>query len=102
MVRGEPDCLPEGDWMMARRSHDLLVDEHAVQRQMQRQRAEAHVDRIVIRTEREGVPTVQPSEIGGSALCGVSYSNHRKLRRMSVSRFAKYRFHGLRRENDTA
>jgi hypothetical protein len=36
MVRGEPDCLLEGDWMMARRSHDLLVDEHAVQRQLQR------------------------------------------------------------------
>src|SRR5271155_4715838 len=45
------------------------------------QRPEAHVSRIVIVTERECVPAVEPSQIGGAALCGVSYVDHSKPRK---------------------
>src|SRR5229473_2254828 len=52
---------------------DPILIDHA-------QRAEAHLFRIVVIAEREGVAAVQPSEIGGSPLRGGPHGDHGTLR----------------------
>src|SRR5438128_312742 len=54
------------------RAHPVLVDDA--------QRPEAHLFWIVIVTERERVPAVEPPEVGGAAFRRLSYIDHSKPR----------------------
>src|SRR5271157_5403573 len=49
------------------------------------QRTKAHVLWIVVMTEGEGMPAVQPAEVFGSALGSRSYSDHGRLQGISLS-----------------